>query len=525
MLLAEVVATSASVAVTASRSAKIATLAGLLRRLAPEEAEVATAYLVGRPRQGSIGVGWATLGAVDRPPAAEPSVTVLELDAALSSIEGLAGPGSAGARHDLLAALFGRATAAEAGFIGRLIGGELRQGAKAGVMAEAVAKAAGVPPAAVRRAGMLAGDLPRVAAIALAGGEDGLAAIGLEVLRPVQPMLASTSVDLAAAMAGLGLCSVEWKLDGARVQAHRRGDDVRLFTRNLNDVTDRLPAVVDVVRRLGAGAVVLDGEVLGMGDDGPEAFQDTMSSFGRRTGPSGQSENHTLGVWFFDCLHLDGEDLLDRPLLDRTAALDRAGAPRVPSLVTDDLDAATAFQAEALAAGHEGVMVKAVTSPYEAGRRGAAWRKVKPVHTLDLVVLGVEWGSGRRRGLLSNLHLGARDPAGGHVMVGKTFKGLTDALLEWQTAALLARETGRHGHVVHVTTSLVVEIAVDGVQASSRYPGGVALRFARVRRYREDKDPTGADTIDTVRALLHAGVKPRPGPPGPPAAPGPPPTR
>jgi len=346
---------------------------------------------------------------------------------------------------------------------------------------------------------MLAGDLARVATIALVDGESALAAIGLEVLRPVQPMLASTSPDLESALTALGTCSVEWKLDGARIQAHRRGDEVRLFTRNLNDATDRLPGVVEVVRALDVDRVVLDGEALGVSDEGPDVFQETMSTFSRRTAVPGRV---ALGVWFFDCLHLDGDDLLDRPLLERAAALGRIGAPRVPALVTDDAAAAAAFEAEALGAGHEGVMVKAALSAYEAGRRGAAWRKVKPVHTLDLVVLGAEWGSGRRRGWLSNLHLGAGEGSGGFVMVGKTFKGLTDALLEWQTAEFLARQSGRRGHVVDIHPPVVVEIAVDGVLASTRYAGGVALRFARVRRYRHDKDPADADTIDTVRSML-----------------------
>ena len=499
MLLAEVVRTSEAVASTPARSAKVAALAALLRRLAPEEVEAAVAFLTGRPRQGKIGVGWATLRAVDLPPATEPSIEVLDVDAAVDALQARSGEGSGAARRALLEDLLARATSAEADFVRRLLIGDLRQGALEGVMADALARAAGVAPAAVRRAVMLAGDLPRVAVLALADGEAGLATVGLEVLRPVLPMLASTADDVASAVRALGRCSVEWKLDGARIQAHRRGDEVRLFTRNLNDVTARLPAVVAVMRALDAEAAVLDGEVLGVSDDGPDAFQETMSSFGRRSGPPGPA---TLGVWFFDCLHVDGDDLLDRPLLERCAALARLGAPRVPALVTEDVAAATAFQAEALAAGHEGVMVKAAESVYEAGRRGAAWRKVKPVHTLDLVVLAAEWGSGRRRGWLSNLHLGARGADGGYVMVGKTFKGLTDALLEWQTREFLARESARRAHVVEIDPPLVVEVAVDGVQTSSRYAGGVALRFARVRRYRHDKDPTDADTIDAVRALL-----------------------
>ncbi len=514
MLLAEVVRTSEAVASTRARSAKVVSLADLLRRRAPEEVEPAVAYLVGRPRQGKIGIGWATLRAVDPPPAGEPSIEILDLDRAITELQAFEGQGSGARRASLLGDLFGRATAAEADFVRRLLIGDLRQGALEGMMADAIAKATDIPLATVRRAAMLAGDLARVAAVALVEGEPGLSAIGLEVLRPVLPMLASTSSDVASALDELGPSQIEWKLDGARIQAHRRGNDVRLYTRNLNDVTDRLPTVVDLLRSLDLDQVVLDGEILGVSDDGPEAFQETMSSFGRRTGAgtaTGPPGRASLGVWFFDCLHLDGEDLLDRPLAQRSAVLDRIGVPRVPAqaLAAGDLAAALVFQTEALAAGHEGVMVKAVGSTYEAGRRGAAWRKVKPVHTLDLVVLAAEWGSGRRRGWLSNLHLGARDPAGGpdreFVMVGKTFKGLTDSVLEWQTAQFLAREAGRSGHVVEIDPPLVVEIALDGVQASTRYAGGVALRFARVRRYRDDKDPADADTIGTVRAMLRGG--------------------
>ena len=499
MLLAEVVRTSEAVGSTRARSAKVASLADLLRRLATDEVEPAVAFLVGRPRQGKIGIGWATLRTVDPAPADEPSIKILELDQAVTDLQALEGQGSGARRLAVLGDLLGRATATEADFIRRVLIGELRQGALDGVMTDAVAQGSGIPIASVRRAVMLAGDLARVAAVALTTGEPGLSAIGLEVLRPVLPMLASTSPDVRSALAELGPSSIEWKLDGARIQAHRRADVMRLFTRNLNDITDRLPAVVDLLRSLDVDQVVLDGEILGVSDEGPEAFQETMSSFGRRTGPPGRA---SLGVWFFDCLHVDGADLIDRPLVERAAAIDRIGAPRVPSITTNDIDVAHVFQEEALAAGHEGVMVKAVGSTYEAGRRGAAWRKVKPVHTLDLVVLGAEWGSGRRQGWLSNLHLGARGPDGGYVMVGKTFKGLTDALLTWQTAELLARESGRHGYVVEIDPPLVVEIAVDGVQTSTRYPGGVALRFARVRRYRNDKDPADADTIESVRAML-----------------------
>lgn len=499
MLFADVVETSGTVTSTRARSAKVAALADLIRRLDLDEVEAAVAALSGEPRQGKIGVGWATLHGVAPPPSPTPSLTVLAVDAALSSLGELSGTGSASARQASLTHLLGTATAAEAEFLRRLLTGELRQGALTGLVTEAVAAAAGVPLAAVRRAAMLSGNLARVSVIARAGGEPALAAVGLEVLRPVLPMLASTSPDVASAVAELGESSVEWKLDGARIQAHRAGDEVRLYTRNLNDVTERLPAVVGVVRSLPVDEVVLDGEVLGLGtDDRPDRFQETMSRFGRRDGGGSG-----LTVVFFDVLHVDGDDLVDRPLLERIDALSAVvGSWRVPSVRTAEPGEAAAFLAAALAAGHEGVMVKSLQSRYEAGRRGLGWRKVKPVRTLDLVVLAAEWGHGRRRGWLSNLHLGARDPAGGFVMVGKTFKGMTDAMLSWQTERLEGLAVARHGHVVEVAPSLVVEVALDGVQASTRYPGGVALRFARVRRYREDKSAEDADTIATVQAML-----------------------
>jgi DNA ligase-1 len=502
VLLSEVVATSAAVTSTASRSAKVAALADLLRRLDPDEVAVVVAALAGEVRQGRIGVGWATVRGLEVPPAESPSLTVADLDGALSVLATTAGAGSQALRTARLTALLGAATEQEQEFLGRLLLGELRQGALEGVVADGVAKAAGLPLAAVRRAAMLAGDLPTVAAVALSEGAAGLERIGLEVGRFVQPMLAAPGEAVADAMPGHGgPALVEQKLDGARVQAHRSGDDVRLFTRNGNDVTTRLVAVAELVRSLPCTAVVLDGEVIGLAaDDRPGRFQDTMSRFGRQTGEHGA----TLTVRFFDCLHLDGADLLDEPLTTRGDALQRLAPDwRVAGLTTSDAAEAERFLALTLDAGHEGVVVKDLASAYEAGRRGGAWRKVKPVRTLDLVVLGVEWGSGRRRGWLSNLHLGARDPAGGPpVMVGKTFKGLTDELLRWQTAALLEREVRREGHTVFVRPELVVEIALDGAQRSTRYPGGVALRFARVRRYRDDKSPADADTIDAVRALL-----------------------
>jgi DNA ligase-1 len=515
--LADVVATTDEVVATRARSKKVAALAGLLARLTGDELPVVVAILTGTPRQGRIGIGWRTVSAIDAAPAAEPSLTVGDLDRTLDALAGLRGPGSQRSRTDLLASVLGRATDPEQDLIRRLLVGELRHGALEGLVTDATAKAFGVPLATVRRAAMLAGDLPRVAAIARDQGAAGLAAVGLTVLRPVQPMLAQTAPDVAEALAlATGLkpgdeprpASVEWKLDGARIQVHRAGDEVRIFTRNLNDVTDRLPGIVELVRSLPARALVLDGEAMGVDEDElPRMFQDTMSAFGRRTEGPGGHPGADLRSRFFDLLHLDGDDLIDRPLTERLAALERVAERwRVPGVITPDPAEAQRVLDESLATGHEGVMVKDATSTYDAGRRGGAWRKVKPVHTLDLVVLAVEWGSGRRQGWLSNLHLGARDPASGDlVMVGKTFKGLTDELLAWQTERFLALETSRDDWVVRVRPEQVVEVALDGVQQSTRYPGGVALRFARVRRYRDDKAAAEADTIDAVRALLPGG--------------------
>jgi DNA ligase-1 len=504
VLLADVVATSNTVAATRSRSTKVAAIADLLGQLAPAEVAIVVAFLSGETRQGRIGVGWATLFRVDVTSAAMPTLTVTDVDSALEQIVATTGSGSAGARHAILQDLLGRATAEETDFVRRLIGGELRQGALAGLMADAIARAASVPVPLVRRAAMLSGDLGRVAAIALFEGPDGLRAVGLEVGCGILPMLASGAPDVATAIAEVGEASVEWKLDGARIQVHRRADgDVRIYTRNLNDVTARLPDVVEWTRFLPVSAVVLDGEAIGVDDEArPHAFQDTMSSFGR-DGDADGGAGGVLDAFFFDVLHVDGDDLIDQPLSARLEVLDAlTGARHIPRVETDSADVAAAFLEGALTAGHEGVMVKALGSTYDAGRRGKAWRKVKPVWTLDLVVLAVEWGHGRRRGWLSNLHLGARASDGSFVMVGKTFKGLTDATLEWQTKELLAREIGRDGITVHVRPEMVVEIALDGVQASTRYAGGVALRFARVRRYRDDKFPNDADTIETVQAML-----------------------
>jgi DNA ligase-1 len=505
VLLDEVAATSAAVATSPARLAKVERLAACLRRLEPGEVHPAVAFLSGELRQRQIGVGWAALR--DAPdPADESGLTVAEVDAAFERIGRLAGPGSQAERRRLLGGLFGRATAGEQKFLVGLLSGELRQGALEGVMVEAIAKAAEVPAAEVRRALMLRGSLGPVAAAALTDGVGALRAFHLEVGRPLQPMLASTAPTIEAAMERVGEAAVEWKLDGARVQVHRAGTEVAVFTRTLDDITARVPEVVAAALALPVAAAVLDGEVIALQPDGrPHPFQVTASRVGSRLEVERLATSLPLTVFLFDLLHLDGQDLIDRAGAERAAAL-AATAPetlRMPRQVTADPAVAAAFLSDTLARGHEGVLVKSLAATYEAGRRGAGWLKVKPVHTLDLVVLAVEWGHGRRRGWLSNLHLGARDPdSGGFVMLGKTFKGLTDKLLTWQTERLLELADGpTDGYVVHVRPELVVEIAFDGLQTSPRYPGGLALRFARVLRYRPDKRPEEADTIQTVRAL------------------------
>ena len=498
-LLADVVRASETVAGTSSRSAKVATLAELLRSLEPAEVPVVAALLSGVPRQGRIGVGYA--GVYGRRQSAHGDrevLTVGDLDRALAEIQATIGSGSEAARERLLDELFARATEAENRFIRRLLTGELRQGALAGIMVDAVSKAAGVPAEATRRALMLSGDLPRTAATALTDGEAGLRAVGLEVFRPVLPMLASSAESVTDALDGLELSSVEWKLDGIRIQIHRRDGDVRIYTRNLNDITHALPGIVAAVLELPVRQAVLDGEALAMTEAGPAAFQDTVARIDTQAEPEG------IATFLFDVLHVDGEDLLDMPLRDRRAHLQTiAPGLTIPGAFTSTSADAEHVLADALAAGHEGVVVKDAASLYAAGRRGKAWRKVKPVLTYDLVVLGAEWGHGRRQGRLSNLHLGARDArTGSFVMVGKTFKVMTDELLQWQTDALLEREVERRGIAVLVRPELVVEVALDGVQASTRYPGGLALRFARVKGYRRDKDAADADTIDDLRELL-----------------------
>ena len=516
MLLLDVASTSLNVGGTSSRLTKVAHIAELLRRAAadPDLVAIVVSWLSGELRQRQIGVGWASLRS--RPlPAQRPALTVAGVDATFSEIGAVSGKGAQARRAELVAGLFAAATETEQAFLLRLLGGELRQGALAGIMADAVAKATGIPAAAVQRAAMLGGDLPAVAVAGLkaglSGGAVALEAFTLRVGRPVSPMLAQTATGVADALERHGGTAIfEAKLDGARVQIHRAGDEVTVYTRSLDDVTARLPEVVEATLALPVTDLIADGEAIALRPDSrPHRFQVTASRFGRSVDVPAALAAQRLSVFFFDILHHDGLDLLDAPTTARLAALDALVPPvqRVDRLTTSDPSAAAAFLDATLAAGHEGLMAKAPDAPYLAGRRGAGWLKVKPVHTLDLVVLAVEWGSGRRRGKLSNIHLGARDPATGEfVMVGKTFKGMTDAMLDWQTArfrelAVGAADGGLNQRVVELRPEQVVEVALDGVQRSSRYPGGLALRFARVLRYRDDKSPAEADTIDAVRAL------------------------
>ena len=509
MLLADLASTSRQVASTRSRLAKVGAIAACLRRASPDEIAIAVSYLSGELRQRRPGVGWAALRRL--PPAAEePGLQLPEVDRAFARAEGASGAGSVALRRGVLTELFGRATADEQRFLVNLVSGELRQGALAGIMADAVSRAADVEIAIVRRAAMLAGDLQAVAEAALTEGAAGLDRFRLRVGTPIQPMLAQTATSVDAAFERAGPAAVEWKLDGVRVQVHREGSDVAVFTRTLDPITDRVPEVVEAALALPVSAAVLDGEAIALRPDGrPRPFQETASRAASRDGVARLRVETPLTPFFFDLLHLDGADLIDLPGSERYARAEAVfpGDLWVPRLTTDDAGAARAFFSDAIAHGHEGVLVKALASRYEAGRRGAGWLKVKPRHTLDLVVLAVEWGHGRRRGWLSNLHLGARDPAGGgFVMLGKTFKGLTDEILEWQTAQFLAREIGRDDWTVYVRPEMVVEIAFDGIQTSPRYPGGMALRFARVLRYRPDKRPDEADTVETVRMLHAAGM-------------------
>ena len=506
MTFARLVDTSRRVAETPGRRAKIALLADLLRTLPAEELQLGVAYLSGTVLQAKLGVGWATIQAALPGAAADGAgVTLTEVDETLSRIMQASGPGSAGMRQRLLQELFLRLTEAEQHFLSGLLAGELRQGALEGLVLEGVAQAAGLPSRELRRAAMMAGELPAVASAALTGGATALGAFAVRLFQPVQPMLAGTADSEAEAVAELGECGLEFKLDGARVQIHRRGEEVRIYSRRLNEVTPAVPELAERALSLPATELILEGEAIALRPDGtPHPFQTTMRRFGRRLEVERVREALPLTLVLFDLLFLDGASLIDRPYRERIALLDQA----VPSelvvrrLITGSAEAAAAFLREALDQGHEGIMAKALDAPYEAGQRGRRWLKVKPVRTLDLVVLAAEWGHGRRKGRLSNLHLGARAEATSRfVMLGKTFKGMTDEMLAWQTTRLLELEQSRDGHVVWVRPELVVEVAFNDLQASPQYPGGLALRFARIKGYRPDKSPANADTIATLREI------------------------
>jgi DNA ligase-1 len=505
--LAEVATTSLRVASTTKRLEKIALIAALLGQLQPEEVEIAVSYLSGSTRQGRIGIGYALLRDVTGSPAAEPSLHLLEVDRALESFQSLQGSGSSSRKTELLKNLFSSATEEEQRFLVPLLGGELRQGALEGVMLEAIARASHIPLDRVRRAAMMAGALPAVAGALLAHGEAGLSAYDVQLFRPVQPMLAQTAEDSAEAIGELGEAALEWKLDGARIQVHRSGDEVAVYSRNLNNVTLAVPEVVEAALAIPAREFILDGEVISLEAGGrPNPFQTTMRRFGRKLDVGRMRAELPLSPFWFDLLYLNGGPLLDEPQARRFGTLaELAPDVVVPHTITGDAAAAEMFFDEALRHGHEGMMAKSIVAPYAAGGRGQNWLKVKKPRTLDLVILAAEWGNGRRRGWLSNLHLGARDiERGGFAMLGKTFKGLTDEMLAWQTQELLKLEIARDAYTVHVEPKLVAEIAFNEIQVSPRYVSGLALRFARVKRYRPDKPADAADTFQTVQAL--AGI-------------------
>ena len=515
MLLHDLVTTSATVAEASSRLAKTALLADLLRRLAPHEIDMAIGFLSGEPRQGRIGIGGATIWNAKDVPAAETSTLGLhDVDEAFTELAAVKGPGSAAARQQRLRDLLRRATSAEQDFIARLLFGELRQGALEGMLLEAVARASGVSAASVRRAVMMAGALAPVARAALVEGEAGLDAFGVQLFQPVQPMLAQPADDVTDALVQLqDEVSIEWKLDGARIQVHKSGNEVRVFSRTLRDVTSAVPEVVEALRALDVNDLIVDGEVIALRPDGsPHPFQITMQRFGRKLDVERLRAEIPLTPFLFDCLYASGESLIDLGQDTRVTRLETVARPLlVPRLVRPSSESAARFLDETLRRGHEGLMVKALDAPYAAGRRGQQWLKVKIARTLDLVILAAEWGHGRRTGWLSNLHLGARDPAhGGFVMLGKTFKGLTDEMLAWQTEALRKLEISHDRQTVYVKPELVVEIAFNDVQGSSQYPGGLALRFARVKGHRPDKSAADADTIDTVRDLYLRSISSEP---------------
>jgi DNA ligase-1 len=506
--LAAIVETSRRVTHSGGRRDKIGLLAALLAAVPPDEIEIATGYLSGSIRQQRLGLGHAAIQEAAVGSAAEiPSVDLLEVDAAFQRIAATSGKGSVEAKQRVLRELLSRLTREEQHFLFGLIAGELRQGAVEGVMLEAVAKAAGVPAERLRYAVMMAGDLATVARAALLEGETGLSRFSIQLFRPVLPMLAGTADDEAEALAELGEAALEYKLDGARVQIHKGGDDVRVFSRRLNEVSGAVPELIEAVRTLPARELVVEGEAIALRADGsPHSFQTTMRRFGRKLDVEQLRRTLPLSQFLFDILYLDGTALLDEPARRRFTALSDAVPPalQVPRVITASAAQANEFLSSALQRGHEGIMAKALDAPYEAGHRGRRWLKVKPARTLDLVVLAAEWGHGRRQGWLSNLHLGARDPAAGFVMLGKTFKGMTDEMLAWQTAKLLELETARDNYTVYVRPQLVVEVAFNDVQASPQYPGGLALRFARIKRYRTDKSASDADSMDTLWEIFRS---------------------
>jgi DNA ligase-1 len=506
MRMDEVVATSAAVAGASGRLEKVAHLADVLKRTPHDQLEIVVSFLAGEPRQGRMGIGGALLSAMrEVPPARTAGLDVRDVDEAFERLAGAGGTGSAAARAQCLRALLERATRDEQGFLIRLLFGELRQGALEGVLLDAIARASSIPAAQIRRATMLAGDIATVARAALIDGDRGVSRFMFQLFTPVQPMLADTASDVAGALDDLGEASFEYKLDGARIQVHKADDEVRVFSRSLRDVTVAVPEVVDAIRAMPARSLVLDGEAIAIRPDGsPHPFQVTMRRFGRKLDVDRLQQTLPLTPFFFDALYIDGTALVDEPLTRRLAILDGqvGAANHVPRIVTSSHADAAAFAARAVGVGHEGVMAKALRAGYVAGRRGSAWLKVKQVRTLDLVILAAEWGSGRRKGMLSNLHLGARDAErGGFVMLGKTFKGLTDEMLAWQTRRFLELEIARDTYTVYIRPEVVVEIAFNDVQASSQYPGGLTLRFARVKCYRSDKSPADADTLAAIQTI------------------------
>lgn len=509
-LLAQLVAVSERVGATPARLTKVRELAQFLRNLPAEEIIIAVHYLSGETPQGRSGIGYALLQQTAATTAAsEGSLSIAETDRSLNALAELRGAGSAARRAQALQALFARATSAERQFLTALLVGELRQGALSGVMTDAIAAAARLPIGQVRQAAMYAHDLGAVAFAALREGADALEKFRFELFSPVAPMLAQTAADVAEALQDLpGELAFEWKMDGARIQVHKRAEEVRIFTRTLNEVTAALPEIVESVRAFEADELALDGEAIVFNSSGrPVPFQITMRRFGRKLNVERLRRELPIGAYYFDCLYLEGRGLTTRTTQQRFEALAQAVPPpmRMPRLITASAADAQTFYESALAAGHEGVMAKSLNAPYQAGNRDARWLKIKRAHTLDLVVLAAEWGHGRRTGKLSNLHLGALDPAtGAYVMLGRTFKGLTDAMLEWQTQQFLQRETHRDRWTVYVRPELVVEIAFSDLQSSTRYPGQLALRLARVKRYRDDKRAEDADTIDSVRRLYAA---------------------